>query len=238
MIKMCAIIFLCISFLKGYAQPKIDTGKLVLNSKLRMVELLDYEDEDYFQAYLSYQPKIVFLKSEGFKDEFVFYKILIKDTVVLKVPINDSMTRVKSFYSLVDGSVIFAFDGQEIYNLAGLRHTDFEYFFYKVKSIVGNKHDININRKNFSSIFVGWEWYAALKTDDNKTKDKGSFGGWMLYSSQGGGGDSKFNPSAAKGSKMVDGRGSIADVRTYKYHKGRTRCRWCFRYVEIFERCC
>jgi len=51
---------------------------------------------------------------------------------------------------------------------------------------------------------AGWEWYAALKADDNKGKDKGKFGGWMLYSSQGGGSDNKFNPSAAKGSKMVD----------------------------------
>lgn len=153
MIKVCTIIFLCISFLNGYAQPKIDTGKLLLNSKLRMIELLDYEDEDYFQTYLSYQPEIVFLKSKGFKDRFVFYKILAKDTIGVKVPINDSMTQVKSFYSLIDGSVIFAFDGEEIFSLTGLRHTDFEYFFYTVKSVVGHQYDINVNRKKFSSLF-------------------------------------------------------------------------------------
>lgn len=153
MIRACVMIFLCMSFFEGYAQPKIDTGKLVLNSKLRMAELLDYEDENYFQAYLSYQPKIIFLKSKGFKGEFIFYKIIVKDTVAIKIPINDSMTLVKSFYSLVDGSVIFAFDGEEIYILTGLRHTDFEYFFYTVKSLIGYKHDININRKNFTSLF-------------------------------------------------------------------------------------
>lgn len=118
-----------------------------------MVELLDYEDENYFQAYLSYQPKIVFLKSKGFEDEFVFYKILAKETIAVKVPINDSMIRVKSFYSQMDGAVVFAFDGEKIYNLTGLSHTDFENFFYAVKSVVGKKHDINVNRKNFSSIF-------------------------------------------------------------------------------------
>jgi len=153
MIKVCAMAFLCISFFNGYAQPKIDTGKLVLNSKLRMIELLDYEDESYFLAYISYQPKIVFLKSKGFENEFIFYKILAKDTTAVKVQINDSITQVKSFYSLVDGAVVFAFDGEKIYNLTGLKHTDFEYFFYMVKSVVGNKYGISVNRKNFSSLF-------------------------------------------------------------------------------------
>ena len=77
--------FLCLSFLKGMTQVTIDTEKLVLNSKLHMLELLDpYEDESYFRAYLSYQPKITFLKSSGFEGEFVFYKIHAKDTAIIR----------------------------------------------------------------------------------------------------------------------------------------------------------
>jgi hypothetical protein len=47
-------------------------------------------------------------------------------------------------------------------------------------------------------------WYAGLKTDDFKEKDKGSFAGFSLFSKGADGSDNGFNPNAASGSKSFD----------------------------------
>ena len=72
---------------------------------------------------------------------------------LLEIPVNDTITILKPFYQLVDGEVIFAFDGTNIYPITGLKHNDFIYFFTRVKALVGILYNLKITKENFSKLF-------------------------------------------------------------------------------------
>lgn len=153
--KTICLFFFLLPFLNGRAQNVTDTNKLVFNSKLRMLEFLSgYEDEDYFKAYLSFKPEVTFLRSTGFGDRYIFYKVRVKDTAILKKPVNDTVISLRSFFLLMDGEVIFGFDRirERIYPLIGFKHNDFLDFYNDV-AVMFNLSQVKVTKKNFSKLF-------------------------------------------------------------------------------------
>jgi hypothetical protein len=125
----------CLILLSSFGAfcKKVDTARVLLNSKMLLTEYLgEFGTEEYYHKFIEYTPPVRFLKSTGFEDRFIFYEFEIKPTNAVATPINDSMMLLQEFFKLLyDGKVVFAFDirSREIYRLAGFKNDDSPSFF-------------------------------------------------------------------------------------------------------------
>ena len=158
-VKIFGIILLLCS--KSFAQ-NIDTSKLLLNSKMMLVNYLEqYEELDYYEAYLHYNPKVVFINSTGFDSNYIFYKIRIKDTLAFRRNIDSNKTQLVHFFMLKNEDVFFAFNSinEKVYKLNGEGYDNLYEFMNIVISYynVVRNHEIEygkkLSRKNFYKYF-------------------------------------------------------------------------------------
>ena len=158
-VKIFGIILLLCS--KSFAQ-NIDTSKLLLNSKMMLVNYLEkYEELDYYEAYLHYNPKVVFINSTGFDSNYIFYKIRIKDTLAFRRKIDSNKTQLVHFFMLKNEDVFFAFNSinEKVYKLNGEGYDNLYEFMNIVISYynVVRNHEIEygkkLSRKNFYKYF-------------------------------------------------------------------------------------
>ena len=141
---------------KSYAQVPIDTGRLILNSKMHLISYLEgYEDMNYYESYLNFAPSVLFLASTGFENNYIFFKIKVKDTVVIKQKIDTTKTLLVPFFKFKDEYVTFAFNSVNklIYKLDGGECNDLSKFMNDVISYYSTFYSRKLNKNNFHKHF-------------------------------------------------------------------------------------
>ena len=142
-------------------QTTIDTNKLVLNSKMKLTPFAfnAYEDLDYFEAYLKFDPEITFLDSKGFDSNLVFYSLRMQDTVIITKKIGENLVQQRPFFQFKDQNVIFVYDrrGNEVYRLTGDCNEMCRFLSYAIGYYNFNYNDLfdgkNLTKRNFYKYF-------------------------------------------------------------------------------------
>jgi len=141
---------------------------------MMLINYLDeYEGLDYYEAYLHYTPRVIFINSTGFDSNIIFYKIRVEDTLAFRRKIDINKTELVHFFFLKNEDVFFAFNSnsEKIYKLNGKGCSDLNAFmddFVAYYNVVHSHEIVNGKQLHRGDFYK----YFSIEGFDLKQKKK------------------------------------------------------------------